>query len=316
MVSKAHLARCPFRVVLCELISTDVPATHYRTFIIFGRWRDSDSTQAPAVELAKWSFFPQFPFILLYTFWINSKKIYFSTIVPEHQFLTELLWDQKANSLWRLMVRKRSQTVSFSLLHYLLLLSKTVLLMTSTHKSNLKHASNKCSSEEGLAGERPKDKSSAAHLRHREGEVVIKNWERTRKSIRKPSGIPGLWRHKQLSAPLLCFPWSLCTAWGTATQVTTAPNRRIYSCLILMDENRGSVHKSAQATRGIHMHSRECLLACAYCVLSRGAYILKACTLSQLQLLFSFCLVLWQNIRSAEDLPHYLNLKGRIKIKL
>lgn len=170
------------------------------------------------------------------------------------------------------MARKRSQIALFSLLHYLLLLSKTVLLMISVHKSNLKHTSNKCSSEEDLAGVSPKDKSSAVHLWHREVEVVMKNWERTRKSIRKPSGLPALWRHQQLSTTLLCFPWSLCIAW--ATQVTTAPTRGIYSCVTVMDEIRGSVHKSVQATRVAYVHFSEYLLACAYCIPSRGAYIL------------------------------------------
>lgn len=145
VVRKAHLARCPFRVVLCELICTDVPATHYCTFIIFGKWRDSDSS--PRCGTGKMVFFPV-PIHLIVSIRSESiAKIYFSTIVPKHQFLAELLWDQKANSLWRLMVRKRSQIASFSLLHYLLLLSKTVLLMTSAHKSNLKHTSNKRSSE-------------------------------------------------------------------------------------------------------------------------------------------------------------------------
>lgn len=86
----------------------------------------------------------------------NSKKIYFSPIPPpQHQFQTELLWGRWAKSLWRLMVRKRSQSASFSLLHYPPLLSKTVLLMTSVHKSNLKRKGNKCSAEEGLSKKKP-----------------------------------------------------------------------------------------------------------------------------------------------------------------
>lgn len=73
VVSEAHLARCPFRVVLCELRCTDVPATHYCTFIMFGKWRDSDST------LWNWQnglFFPSsHSSYCEYTFWINSKNL-------------------------------------------------------------------------------------------------------------------------------------------------------------------------------------------------------------------------------------------------
>ncbi len=74
-----------------------------------------------------------------YTSRINSKKkIHFRPIVPKHQFLTELCRAPRVDSKWRLMVRKTSQIASLSLLHYLLMLSKTVLLMSSIHKSNLK----------------------------------------------------------------------------------------------------------------------------------------------------------------------------------
>lgn len=178
--------------------------------------------------------------------------------------LTKLLWDQRANGLWRLIGRKRSQIASFGLLHYLLLLPKTVLLMTSIHKSNLKHTSNKCSSEE--------DKSSAAHLGHREGEVVIKNWERTRKSIRKPSGIPALWRHQQLSTPLLCFPRSLCIAWGTATQVTTTTERSIAVWTEATCTNLNSPPEKYACTQGITIYS------CADCILSREACKFEVCS--------------------------------------
>ncbi|CAB1436028.1 unnamed protein product [Pleuronectes platessa] len=65
------------------------------------------------------------------------------------------------------------------------------------------------SEQEDSAGRSPKDKSCAAHLRQGEGEVVIKNWERTKKSIREPSAIPALWRRRrQPSTPPLRFPYS------------------------------------------------------------------------------------------------------------
>lgn len=145
-VQLSHVDICSDRKVPSKRRCYHVPTTftHYGTFNIFGKRMDFDSTL-----LWYWQkkYFYHLPFILLWVFWINSKKSIFGPIVPSHQFLTELHWDQRADSLWRLMVRKRSQIASFSLLHYLLLLSKTVLLMTSVHKSNLEHTGNKCSSE-------------------------------------------------------------------------------------------------------------------------------------------------------------------------
>lgn len=79
------------------------------------------------------------------------KEIYVSTIIPTNTNSSQSSFEASGLTYpGRLMARKRSQIASFNLLHYLFLLSKSVLVfMTSVHQSNLKRVGNKYSSEEG-----------------------------------------------------------------------------------------------------------------------------------------------------------------------
>lgn len=133
---------------------------------------------------------------------------------------------------------------------------KTVLLMASIHKSNLKQTSNKCSSEEDWADASPKDKSSAAHLRHGEGELVIKNWERTRKSIRKPTGSPALRRQPTtVSSSSAVFP-SVPLHRLRESHTSDRNNREIYSRLVLTDGSRRQCAQISTTTRVTPVHSK------------------------------------------------------------
>lgn len=92
---------------------------------------------------------------------------------------------------------------------------------------------------------------------------------------------------------LRCVSLGLCSLRDCRT--SDHNNRGIYSCL-----NRGGVHKSVQPTREIHVHSGEYQLFLCVLYSQQGSVHIKcADTLLQLQPLFSFCLIVWQNIHSA-----------------
>lgn len=175
-------------------------------------------------------------------------------------------------------MRKRSQIASFGLLHYLLLLPKTVLLTTPVHKSNLKHTSNKCSSEE--------EKvlcCTPLTPRRRGGDKELGEDQKINREA--------IWHRSTLETPTTVdysavFPSvPLCSLRDCRT--SDHNNRGIYSCL-----NRGSVHKSVQPTREIHVHSGEYQLFLCVLYSQQGSVHIKcADTLLQLQPLFSFCLI-------------------------
>lgn len=178
--------------------------------------------------------------------------------------LTKLLWDQRANSLWRLIVRKRSQIASFGLLHYLLLLPKTVLLTTPVHKSNLKHTSNKCSSEEEKVL-----RCTPLTPRRRGGDKELGEDQKINREA--------IWHRSTLETPTTVdssavFPL-VCVAWGTAAQVTTTTEGSIAVWTEAACTNQYSPPEKYTCTQGSTSYSY------AYCILSREAYILSVQTL-------------------------------------
>lgn len=86
---------------------------------------------------------------------------------------------------------------------------------------------------------------------------MIKNWERTRKSIRTPSGSPALWRQPTTvsSSSSAVFP-SVPLHRLRESHTSDRNNREIYSRLVLTDGSRRQCAQISTTTRVTPVHSK------------------------------------------------------------